>query len=194
MPGRWPSCAEECEKEDVGVERREDAEGAAEVEALQADGAGLSLLAQQQRGDEVAGDDEEDEDAKSPVAQQAQGVPGDWIWVRAVWRSSVVQDDDQQRRRARAGRRGLGMCRGRSMGAERASAMKVTATRRRRNVPSSHMREVGAPSSDGSRSGGEDDLAAGAAFFCEGLGCAASDRGMRLSMGSLSLPSRMASP
>jgi hypothetical protein len=66
------------------VERDDDAENAAEVEALESDGAGGCKLASQQRGDEVAGEEEEDRDAERG---------GDVVGDR---RESMGPEDDEE--------------------------------------------------------------------------------------------------
>jgi hypothetical protein len=63
-----PACPAQEQKDSyVDIERRQNAHGAAEVKAAQADGAAFFVLAKQKACDEIAADDEEDEDAGGSV-------------------------------------------------------------------------------------------------------------------------------
>src|ERR1700728_328920 len=68
-----PRDAQDGKEEDIEIQGWKDAEGAANIETLKADSAGFFALSQQQRGDEIAGDHEENKYAERAIAHQAIG-------------------------------------------------------------------------------------------------------------------------
>src|SRR5580692_6038020 len=93
-----PQDGEDCE---IDIERREDAQGAAGIEAFEGDCAGAVVFAQQQCGDEVAADHEEDLDAvktaSDDVAKEARVRNGS-----QQEGFGVGEDDDRDREGAEA--------------------------------------------------------------------------------------------
>lgn len=89
------------EDSEIDIERRENAQGAAGIEALEGDCTGAVVFAEQQCGDEIAADDEEDlyavEAASDDVAKEAGVRDG-----RGQERSGVREDNDSDGESAEA--------------------------------------------------------------------------------------------